>query len=271
MGKHLGSGRTRIVLSAVAAAAAFATLILTGCGGGGSSGDGKFDELAMVSVQGGTFTMGCTGEQGGECNDDEKPAHRVTVGNFRIGKFEVTQRLWKEIMGDDNNPSRFKGDDLPVGEVSWNDVQKFIEALNQKTGKKYRLPTEAEWEYAARGGNKSKGNKYSGSNNLDEVAWHDGNCGSWTAGRTQTVGTKSANELGIYDMSGNVWEWVGDWYDDYSSGAQTNPAGASSGSFRVFRGGCWNCRTENCRVSVRDFNYPGNRYPGVGFRLALSP
>jgi formylglycine-generating enzyme required for sulfatase activity len=223
--------------------------------------------LEMVSVQGGTFTMGCTGEQGGECESDEKPSHSVTVGNFQIGKFEVTQRLWKEMMGADNNPSHFKGDDLPVERVSWNDVQKFIEALNQKTGKKYRLPTEAEWEYAARGGNKSKGNKYSGSNNLDEVAWYGKNSG----GKTNDVGTKSPNELGIYDMSGNVWEWVSDWYDDYSSGAQTNPRGPSGGSNRVGRGGCWDSGAKYCRVSLRFIDDPDFRDSGIGFRLVLSP
>jgi formylglycine-generating enzyme required for sulfatase activity len=223
--------------------------------------------LEMVSVQGGRFTMGCTGEQRSECDDDEKPAHSVTVGNFQIGKYEVTQRLWKEMMGADNNPSYFKGDDLPVENVSWNDVQKFIKALNQKTGKKYRLPTEAEWEYAARGGNKSKGNKYSGSNNLDEVAWYNDNSG----GNTNDVGTKSPNELGIYDMSGNVWEWVSDWYGKYSEGAQTNPAGPSSGSDRVFRGGSCDSIAVLCRVSIRDSYSPDRRYDDVGFRLVLSP
>jgi formylglycine-generating enzyme required for sulfatase activity len=235
-------------------------LVLTGYGGGA-------DDLAMVSVQGGTFTMGCTPEQGGDCDSDEKPARSVTVGNFNIGKFEVTQRLWKQIMGADNNPSNFKGDDLPVEHVSWNDVQEFIKKLNEQTGKKYRLPTEAEWEYAARGGNKSQGNKYSGSNNLDEVAWYDGNSG----GKTNDVGTKSPNELGIYDMSGNVYEWVSDWYGGYSLGAQTNPAGPSSGSTRVLRGGSWNFDAWYCRVSDRDGGVPGDRDSDLGFRLALSP
>jgi formylglycine-generating enzyme required for sulfatase activity len=189
----------------------------------------------------------------------------VTVSDFYIGKYEVTQKQWVDVMG--SNPSKFKGDDLPVEMVSWNDVQKFIEAVNQKTGKKYRLPTEAEWEYAARGGNKSKGNKYSGGNNIDDVAWYGGNSGS----RTQAVGTKSANELGIYDMSGNVWEWVSDWYGEYSSSAQTNPAGPSSGSGRVDRGGGWNYSAGRCRVSARDGDHPGNRYGNIGFRLVLPP
>jgi formylglycine-generating enzyme required for sulfatase activity len=261
------------IISRLAAVAIISALVLAGCGGGGSSGNmkvtaefEKFDELAMVSVQGGTFTMGCTPEQGGECDDDEKPAHSVTVGNFQIGKYEVTQGLWKRVMG--NNPSIFEGDDLlPVENVSWNDVQEFIAKLNEQTKKKYRLPTEAEWEYAARGGNKSKGNKYSGSNNINDVAWYNRNSRS----RMQAVGTKSANELGIYDMSGNVWEWVSDWYGEYSSSAQTNPAGPSSGSYRVNRGGSWGFNAEHCRVSFRDFNGPIYRPYSIGFRLALSP
>jgi formylglycine-generating enzyme required for sulfatase activity len=253
------SGKTRIVLSAAVMAVLSAVFGL-------ANAQGKTG-LEMVSVQGGTFTMGCTEEQGGDCDSDEKPAHSVTVGNFQIGKFEVTQRQWKEIMGADNNPSYLKGDDRPVEQVSWNDVQKFIKALNQKTGKKYRLPTEAEWEYAARGGNKSKGNKYSGSNNLDEVAWYDGNSGR----KTNDVGTKSPNELGIYDMSGNVSEWVSDWYGDYSSGAQTNPAGPSSGSHRVLRGGGWISDAVSCRVSDRNDYSPDSWNDDVGFRLVLSP
>jgi formylglycine-generating enzyme required for sulfatase activity len=225
----------------------------------------KADDLAMVSVQGGTFTMGCTGEQVRDCDSDEKPAHSVTVGNFNIGKFEVTQRLWKQIMG--NNPSKFKGDDLPVENVSWNDIQEFIKKLNEQTGKKYRLPTEAEWEYAARGGNKSKGYKYSGSNNIDEVAWYDGNSGD----KTNEVGTKSPNELGIYDMSGNVWEWVSDRYGKYTSEAKTNPTGPSSGSYRVIRGGGWGNGARVCRVSNRDGGDPESRDGLVGLPPCFVP
>jgi formylglycine-generating enzyme required for sulfatase activity len=224
----------------------------------------NIDDLAMVSIVGGTFTMGGTPEQG-DCGGDEKPAHSVTVGNFNIGKYAVTQRLWTRIMG--NNPSNFKDDDLPIENVSWNDVQEFIKKLNEQTGKKYRLPTEAEWEYAARGGNKSNGYKYSGSNNVNDVAWHDGNSG----GKTHRIGTKSPNELGIYDMSGNVWEWVSDWYGKYSEGAQTNPAGPSSGSLRVNRGGSWYYDARICRVSFRHYNAPNIRNPYIGFRLVLSP
>jgi formylglycine-generating enzyme required for sulfatase activity len=219
----------------------------------------------MVFVKGGTFTMGCTSEQGSECLNSEKPSHSVTLSDFYIGKYEVTQKQWVHVMG--SNPSYFKGDDLPVENISWNDVQEFIRKLNQQTGKRYRLPTEAEWEYAARGGNKSGGYKYSGGNNIGNVAWYKYNSGS----NTHKVGTKSPNELGIYDMSGNVYEWVSDWFGSYSSGAQTNPAGPSSGSRRVLRGGSWYDYAEYCRVSNRGNRSPDDRYFNLGFRLALSP
>jgi formylglycine-generating enzyme required for sulfatase activity len=159
--------------------------------------------IEMILVRGGTFRMGDTDGQGG---DNEKPVHNVTLRDFYIGKYPVTQKQWVQVMG--SNHSNFKGDDLPVEQVSWNNVQEIIKELNAKTGKKYRLPTEAEWEYAARGGNKSKGYKYSGSNDIDKVAWYADNSGN----KTHPVGTKAPNELGIYDMSGNVWEWVNDKY-----------------------------------------------------------
>jgi len=218
----------------------------------------------MVFVQGGTFTMGCTPEQGGDCNDDEKPAHQVTLSSFYIGKYEVTQAQWKAVIG--NNPSSFKGDNLPVESVSWDDVQDFIRKLNAHTGKQYRLPTEAEWEYAARGGNKSHEYKYSGSYYPNDVAWFSENGGE----TTHPVGTKQPNELGIYDMSGNVYEWCSDWYGNYSSNAQTNPEGSSSGSIRVFRGGGWNYIARNCRVSSRYYYAPDFRSYFLGFRLACS-
>ena len=165
-----------------------------------------------------------------------------------------------------NNPSKFKGDNIPVEQVSYEDVQEFITKLNQKTGKTFRLPTEAEWEYAARGGNKSKGYKYSGSNNLNDVAWYDGNSNS----KTHPVKTKQANELGLYDMSGNVWEWCSDWYGVYSSSSQTNPQGPNSGSYRVLRGGGWFNDARYCRVSNRSDSYPSGSSDGSGFRLALA-
>ena len=221
-------------------------------------------KLEMVAVQGGTFTMGCTNEQGRGCYDDERPSHQVTVSNFYIGKFEITQAQWKAVMG--SNPSSFKGDNLPVEEVSWNDVQEFIRKLNALTGKQYRLPTEAEWEFANRGGAKSQGYRYSGSNNLSNVAWYTDN----SKNSTQTVGTKSPNELGIYDMSGNVWEWCSDRYGAYSASSKRDPAGASSGSRRVIRGGSWSCEAQICRIAIRSYDSPDSRYYNLGFRVACS-
>jgi formylglycine-generating enzyme required for sulfatase activity len=236
------------------------------------------DFIPMVYVAGGTFTMGCTSEQGGDCYDNESPAHRVTLSSYYIGKYEVTQAQWKAVMG--SNPSYFEGDNLPVERVTWNAVQEFIRKLNQQTSKNYRLPTEAEWEFAARGGTKSNGYKYSGSNTAGNVAWYYENAGdyrkndsNWSfdeanKNKTHPVGTKSPNELGIYDMSGNVWEWCNDWYDTYSSGSQTNPRGASTGSYRVYRGGGWGSDSRSARVSPRNFDYPNNRFNFRGFRLA---
>jgi formylglycine-generating enzyme required for sulfatase activity len=223
-------------------------------------------ETEMIFVQGGTFTMGCTSEQGDDCEDVEKPVHQATISSFNIGKYEVTQAQWKAIM--DHNPSYFKGDNLPVEQVRWNDIQEFIRRLNAKTGKKYRLPTEAEWEYAARGGNKSGGYKYSGSNDIDTVAWYYDSNSKKT---THAVGTKQANELGIYDMSGNVFEWCSDWYSTYSTAAQRDPKGpkASKVSGHVYRGGGWYGSASNCRVTYRGINSPGSGYHGLGFRLVV--
>ncbi len=218
----------------------------------------------MVYVQGGTFTMGATSEQGSDAYDDEKPTHSVTLSNYYMGETEVTQGLWQAVMG--SNPSRFTGDSrLPVEHLSWEDCQTFISRLNSLTGQQFHLPTEAQWEYAARGGSKSRGYKYSGSSDLGSVAWYTDNSGS----KTHNVKTKSPNELGLYDMSGNVWEWCSDWFGSYSSGSQTNPTGASSGSYRVHRGGCWGNGARLCRVSHRDDGTPSGRYDGLGLRLAL--
>lgn len=216
----------------------------------------------MVWVEGGTFRMGATSEQGSEISD-EKPVHSVTLSGYYIGKTEVTQALWQAVMG--SNPSYFEGDDLPVEQVSWDDCQEFIRKLNSLTGQNFRLPTEAEWEFACRGGNNSRGYKYSGSNYIDNVAWYDGNSGD----KTHPVATKSPNELGIYDMSGNVWEWCADWYGDYSSGRQTNPKGPYGGSDRVYRGGSWDGDARICRSSIRDYYYPAYRGYYLGLRLAL--
>ena len=213
----------------------------------------------MVAVKGGTFSMGS--ESG---SDNEKPIHSVTLSEFSIGKTEVTQTLWQAVMG--NNPSYFKGDNLPVESVSWNDCQAFITKLNQLTGKNYRLPTESEWEYAARGGNQSKGYKYVGSDNIDEVAEYEGNHNK----TTKPVGGKKPNELGLYDMSGNVWEWCNDWYGTFSSSAQTNPIGVPSGSLRVFRGGSLSNGAFYCRSAYRSTYYPSYSGYNLGLRLVFS-
>lgn len=216
----------------------------------------------MVWVEGGTFTMG---SNDGEIN--EKPTHQVTLSGFYISKYEVTQELWQAVM--DANPSEFKGDSRrPVENVSWYDCQEFINKLNHKTGKAFRLPTEAEWEFAARGGNQSCGYYYSGSNDRDAVAWYRGENSHLNS--TYCVGKKSPNELGLYDMSGNVYEWCQDWYGSYSSEPQTNPSGPSSGTRRVLRGGCWNVNWWLQTVSFRDRPAePDSEGPMYGLRLAL--
>ncbi len=217
----------------------------------------------MVAVEGGTFTMGATSEQGSDALDDEKPAHQVTLSDYWIGETEVTESLWKAVMGC--NPSYFNiGDNYPVEAVSWEDCQTFINKLNSLTGETFRLPTEAEWEFAARGGTMSRGYKYSGSNTVDDVAWYTFNIGT----SKYPVATKAANELGLYDMSGNVQEWCQDWYGSYSSAAQTNPTGPSTGSSRVNRGGSWSSGARGCRVSHRDVNTPSSRPYFLGVRLA---
>ena len=217
----------------------------------------------MVRVEGGTFKMGATREQGLDAYDWENPVHKVTLSTYSIGETEVTQALWQAVMG--KNPSRYKGSNRPVGQVSWNDCQEFIERLNTLTGRRFRLPTEAEWEYAARGGKKSRGYKYSGSNKIADVAWYYSNSRS----PTHEVKTKQSNELGLYDMSGNVNEWCQDWYGSYSSGSQTNPTGLSTGFQRVFRGGDWNSYARDCRSSYRFCNTPSHRSDAIGLRLCL--
>ena len=222
--------------------------------------------------------MGCSSEQTG-CSDDEKPAHNVTVSSYKIGKYEVTQAQWQAVMG--SNPSYFGScGNCPVENVSWNDIQDFISKLNGLTGGNFRLPTEAEWEYAARGGNQSKGYQFSGSNNLSSVAWYDETSGSKPYsqkgkkevfdGKTHTVGLKQPNELGLYDMSGNVREWCSDWFSGsyYSNSPSQNPQGPSSGEFRVVRGGSWSCYVIDCRVADRSWCKPDLRYFNCGFRLA---
>jgi len=240
---------------------------------------GKFSETVgvykfdMMLVAGGTFKMGCADEQS-DCYYDERPVHDVTLSSFYIGEYEVTQGLWKAVMGSNSNPSSFTGnDELPVDSVSWNQVKVFIDKLNSKTGRTYKLPTEAEWEFAARGGINSEGYKFSGGDGIDSVAWYWSNSGS----KTHEVGGKKPNELGIYDMSGNVWEWVSDWYNlEYyaffpSDTPSSNPSGPSEGIRRVIRGCSWYNNEKSCRVSLRAPNEPVMSNNNVGFRLALSP
>jgi len=211
-------------------------------------------KIEMVKIPAGSFMMGS------DNGDGEKPIHRVNISNsFYMGKYEVTQTQWKAVMG--NNPSSFSncGGDCPVENVSWDDVKDFIRKLNNlQNDYEYRLPTEAEWEYAARAG--TTGDYYG---NLDSIAWHSSNSGS----KTHPVGQKSPNAFGLYDMSGNVWEWCQDWYGSYPSGTVTNPTGETSGSDRVFRGGGWNYAAANLRSANRSFNSPSNRYDSIGFRV----
>ena len=218
-------------------------------------------EYPMVFVEGGTFMMG---SDDSDAHDDEKPVHNVILSGYHIGKYEVTQELWEAVMG--SNPSGFKGSRKPVEWVSWDDCQEFIRKLNNLTGKNFKLPTEAQWEFAARGGKKSRGYKYSGSNTIGKVAWYDDN----SRNKTHDVGTKAPNELGLYDMSGNVWEWCSDWYGSYGYSSQTIPTGPSSGSHRVNRGGSWSSSSAGfCRVSYRSGSSPGSRYSDLGLRLCL--
>ena len=222
-------------------------------------------ESNMVRVEGGTFTMGATSEQGDEAKEVEYPAHQVTLSGFYICKYEVTQELWQAVMG--SNPSNFPGDlTRPIESVSWDDCQEFITKLNEMTGKHYRLPSEAEWEYAARGGNQSKGYKYSGSDSINDVAWYGGNS---KYAYHHPVGQKKPNELGIYDMSGNVNEWCQDWYGDYGSEFQTDSTGSSSGPTRVCRGGGWEDNGWGCRVSCRRHGESSVLNSGLGLRLAM--
>lgn len=221
-------------------------------------------DMEMILVQGGTFTMGRTSEQGMDDNWGEKPAHKVTLSSYYIGAKEVTQSQWQAVMGA-NPSSHISCDHCPVEMVHYEECRTFIRKLNEQSGKHYRLPTEAEWEYAARGGNNSLGYKYAGSNNLNDVAWYRDN-----ATQSHIVAQKLPNELGIYDMSGNVLEWCADWYDRgyYKNSPPENPKGPALGSFRVMRCGAWNFPTEECRVSNRNWAGPGGRGVNIGFRLA---
>lgn len=214
----------------------------------------------MVAVEGGTFQMGDTYGRGWI---DEKPVHSVTLSDYYIGKTVVTQALWEAVMG--SNLSYYEITNFPADSLSWYDCQEFIKKLNAATGKTFRLPTEAEWEYAAKGGNKSKGYKYSGSNDINSVAWNTSNSGE----ELHLVATKLPNELGIYDMSGNVYEWCDDWYGTYNSYAETNPTGAANGAYRVLRGGSYAYSHKHSCVSHRSKYDSTDTDFGMGFRLAL--
>ena len=235
--------------------------------------------FTMIKVNGDTFYMGAQNDNPNGYNYDEEaeafetPVHQVTLSDYYIGETEVTQELWLAIMGKwpdssfENQPNTAHGlgNDFPVYYINWNDCQNFILALNKITGRTFRLPTEAEWEYAARGGDMSNGYKYSGSNNIDDVAWYIFNS-NITA---HPVGQKSVNELEIYDMSGNVEEWCQDWYDDYNDNNQINPTGPSCGSCRILRGGSWLFDKNICRTSHRGILSPHFRFSEIGFRLVL--
>lgn len=245
------------------------------------SREGEFNKLynSMVYVQGGDFMMGTNPEKEEDAlkNDAAKPRHKVAVNSFYISRYEVTQALWKAVMG--SNPSKFKGDNLPVENVSYDDCKQFISKLNKMTGENYRLPTEAEWEYAARGGNSSRGYTYGGGDYFSDVAWHgpdytgiitiidiDGNSDE----KTHPVGSKEGNELGLYDMSGNVCEWCSDRYGPYNNSYQKNPTGPSSGTYRIIRGGSWYDSPYFCRVSYRRYYTPDSQSGTLGLRLVCN-
>jgi len=284
MGKYLRRG----VVAVLAVAAALAVIVASGCSAGedgeyswpgGDDGDGGSATGAnyreMVFVEGGTFTMGCTSDG---CNNNERESHKVTISSFYIGKYEVSQEFWWKYMSKDNPVDYFYGANMPVQNVSWDRIQTFLYNLNNAMGLlnmgleyQYRLPTEAEWEYAARGGKKGQGYKYSGGNDVDGVSWYYGNSYNKTtySYETHPIGKKRPNELGIYDMSGNVREWVNDWYQyEYSASATTNPTGPSSGDYRVIRGGGYRSNDKDCRVSSRDYYSTTYKYSDLGFRLA---
>jgi formylglycine-generating enzyme required for sulfatase activity len=218
--------------------------------------------MEFVWIEGGEFLMGC-GASDTECDDDEKPAHKVRVDGFWMGQYEVTQAQWQKLMG--SNPSSFEGENRPVEQVSWDDAQEFIKKLNSRSGMTFRLPTEAEWEYAARAGTKTVYSFGDNVNKLGEYAWYSANSGS----QTHPVGQKKPNVWGLYDMHGNVWEWCADWYDSsyYAKDPSENPSGPSGGSSRVLRGGCWPSDARHVRSALRGIDAPADRDDFIGFRL----
>lgn len=232
---------------------------------------GDLPQIAMKKVKGGTFSMGALANEAGS-EADEKPAHLVTLSDFAIGRYEVTQELWEAVMG--SNPAD-PGEDpqTPIYNVSWTDVQTFLTRLNQhpsiqQAGFSFRLPTEAEWEYAARGGKDSKGYRYAGSNQIDSVAWYRGN----SQVNIHPVGKKQPNELNLYDMTGNVFEWCSDWYDAdyYKNSPPQDPKGPQIGTARIVRGGCWSFVEEDCRITYRATHNPESKGLNIlGLRLAM--
>ena len=254
MHRHFGAIVTTIVCI-------LAPIVPATAAGGAETYRDSATGMEFVSVEGGCFKMGST-----VGDSDEQPIHEVCLDGFLIGKYEVTQAQWKAVMGA--NPSKMVNPDRPVETVSWNDVQEFIARLNKKAGKQYRLPTEAEWEFAARGGTKSQGYTYPGSNTLDQVAWTKSNAKK----ETKAVGTLAPNELGIHDMAGNVWEWVFDWYapDYYGKSEKNNPKGPQTGANRVKRGAGFHTPEDKARTANRSTNNPGRQWERIGFRLALA-
>ncbi|MCM1169796.1 MAG: formylglycine-generating enzyme family protein [Bacteroides sp.] len=234
-------------------------------------------EMKMVYVGSGTFLMGCTLDNVSACNVNERPAHRVSLSSFGIGMYEVTQSQWEKVMGSTIQQQRDKyassaslqgnGADYPMYYVSWEDAQAFCEKLSVASGKRYALPTEAQWEYAARGARKSVNKTYSGSNTVDGVAWYTSNGGS----SAHTVGGKTPNELGIHDMSGNVWEWCADWYGTYDETMNDDPTDPATGTQRVARGGSRSSSANDCRVSFRTSFKATEASNLIGFRVVCLP
>ena len=252
----------RIVLTASVFAL---SLCLTGCAGKQAQNFTSHQGMEFVQIPAGSFMMGCS-EGDGECSDQENPRHQVTISKpFYMGKYEVTQEEWEKVMG--NNPSQFKGPKRPVENVSWDDVQEFLGKLNQSapSGKKYRLPTEAEWAYAARAGSTTKYSFGGDAAKLGDYAWFEGNSGK----QTHPVGQKLPNAWDLYDMHGNVFEWVQDWFGKYGSSPETDPTGPVSGSSRAIRGGSWFIGADRCRSAYRSSLTSDSRRDRVGFRVVL--
>lgn len=232
--------------------------------------------LKMIYVEGGNFMMGCGPEQGNNCYQNEQPSHSVSLNSFYISALEITQSQWEKVMGISINEQKEQsgysrlygvGSNYPMYYVSWNDAMKFCKQLSKKTGKNYTLPTEAQWEYAARGGTYFKDTRYAGAKTIDDVAWASQN----SQASAHQCGAKNANELGIYDMSGNITEWCLDWYDDYDTYNITDPVNNERGTFKVLRGGCWDSKNTQCRVSSREFDKPQTRHYNYGFRIVCLP